>query len=43
MKGKYTILFEDGTIDYVLAYDISEAYELAMDMKNVSVKDIWLD
>lgn len=43
MKAKYTVLYEDGSIGYVKAYDISEAWELATDSKEVRVKDVWLD
>ena len=43
MKAKYTVLYEDGSIGYVMAYDKSEAWELATDSKPVRVKDVWLD
>lgn len=41
MKGKYIILFKDGTIDYIYACDKSEAYELALDTFTKDIEDIW--
>lgn len=44
MKSKYNVLFEDGTIKTVYAYDTSEAWELALDIESPSkVKDVWQD
>ena len=31
MRGKYIVLFNDGTSDWVYAEDKSEAYEIALD------------
>lgn len=43
MQHRYTVLFTDGTIDYILATDKCEAYELAIDKFIKTVADIWLD
>lgn len=43
MQHRYTVLFTDGTIDYILATDKCEAYELAIDKFIKTVVDIWLD
>lgn len=43
MKGTYVVLFEDGTIDYIMAEDKSDAYELAMDRFTKKIADIWRD
>ena len=43
MRGKYTVLFNDGTHDYVWAECIDEAYAIALDRFCKSIVDIWRD
>ncbi len=43
MKYKYTVLFTDGSISYVYAEDVSEAYEMALDLFDKKIMDIWCD
>lgn len=43
MKGKYIVLFNDGTSSFVFAEDISEAYAIALDSFSKSIVDIWRD
>lgn len=43
MRAKYIVLFEDGSTDYVYAYNISEAWDLAGDMRAMAVRSVWRD
>jgi hypothetical protein len=43
MKGKYIVLFNDGTTDYVYAEDKGEAYEIALDRFTKKIADVWRD
>ena len=41
---KYTVLFDDNAKAYVTAYDISEAWEKALDVPHHGkVVDVWLE
>lgn len=43
MMGRYMVLFEDGSIEYLFASDTSEAYEIALDLFTKKISDIWKD
>lgn len=43
MKGKYIVLFVDGSSDSVYAEDKCEAYEIAQDRFEKKIADIWRD
>ena len=52
MMGRYMVLFEDGSIEYLFASDTSEAYEIGAkwvysfnlnDLFSKKISDIWKD